>query len=135
MISVSLKQALTLSLTLLAPHATLIFKIFLSPLDPRGAMLRSQLELFFQAPPACSSSDGEGDSYEEFDEMVGETRAERSEKVRDCEKVGFDREGRRGGVWVRKPRSSRKGSGGESVLMTLGIQINGRRGIYRVSEL
>lgn len=83
-------QALTLSLTLMAPHATLIFKIFLSPLDPQAAMLRSQLATFFPGPPPGHDVDEDGDT-------VG--------------KPGYDRMGRRGGVWVRKPRSSRKGSG------------------------
>lgn len=85
------QQALTLSLTLMAPHATLIFKIFLSPLDPQAAILRSQLSTFFPGPPPGQDID------EDEDDMAG--------------KPGYDRIGRRGGVWVRKPRSSRKGSG------------------------
>lgn len=75
----------------MAPHATLIFKIFLSPLDPQAAILRSQLSTFFPGPPPGQDID------EDEDDMAG--------------KPGYDRIGRRGGVWVRKPRSSRKGSG------------------------
>ena len=87
-----------MSLTLLAPGATLIFKIFLSPLDPKAAMLKSQLELFFPHLNGTASGDG----FAEFDaeEQVGGT----SKRIRL----------REGGVWVRKPRSSRPGSGGES---------------------
>lgn len=94
-------QALTLSLTLLAPHATLIFKIFLSPLDPQADMLRSQVAPFFRAPEA--RSDGEYD---------GSETGEDASRGKD----GYDLRGRRGGVWVRKPRSSRPGSSGASRL-------------------
>ncbi|RXK40771.1 CAMK protein kinase [Tremella mesenterica] len=111
-----LLAALTLSLTLLAPHSTLIFKIFLSPLDPQGAMLRSQLQPFFPGPPTDQF-------YDEFDDQS--TVAEdlipmenvASQTIDDkpgepsSPEAGFDLLGRRGGVWVRKPRSSRKGSG------------------------
>jgi tRNA (cytidine32/guanosine34-2'-O)-methyltransferase len=90
-------QALTLSLTLLAPHATLIFKIFLSPLDPQADMLRSQVAPFFQAPEAGSAGD--------YDASANGEDAWRG-------KTGYDLRGRRGGVWVRKPRSSRPGSSG-----------------------
>ncbi|ORY34243.1 kinase-like domain-containing protein [Naematelia encephala] len=106
-----LLAALTLALTLLAPRATLIFKIFLSPLDPKAAMLRSQLRTFFPGP----SSDA-GDAFAEFDDNEADSmsgmdrRAERDGKTGNGS-VGYDTLGRRGGVWVRKPRSSRKGSG------------------------
>jgi len=73
-------------------------------------MLRSQLELFFQAPSASSRPASPARDYDEVDEIEGETAAESSTMP---QKVGFDKQGRVGGVWVRKPRSSRKGSGGE----------------------
>ena len=106
-------QALTLSLTLLAPHGTLIFKIFLSPLDPKAAMLRSQLQPFFPGPPTK-------DFFGEFDEPASipeldTTSLDRPQQGEPSSpRVGHDLLGRRGGVWVRKPRSSRKGSGGAS---------------------
>ncbi|KAK4686835.1 tRNA (cytidine32/guanosine34-2'-O)-methyltransferase, partial [Tremellales sp. Uapishka_1] len=95
-----LLAALTLSLTLLAPHATLIFKIFLSPLDPKAALLRSQLRSFFPTPPSSSESGRDAEDYKEFDDV---------EQAEDGHRV--EGSGRRGGVWVRKPRSSRQGSG------------------------
>lgn len=97
-----------MSLTLLAPHATLIFKIFLSPLDPQASMLKSQLEVFFASPP---NMDGD---YKEFDEENEVGESGRIQDKSHIGKPGFDQRGRRGGVWVRKPRSSRKGSGGGS---------------------
>ncbi|WVQ76184.1 hypothetical protein IAR50_005844 [Cryptococcus sp. DSM 104548] len=104
-----LLAALTLSLTLLAPHATLIFKIFLSPLDPKAEFLASQLRCFFPGPRASPEQTDElvGD-FGEFDED-GESGA--TPGVRRKGEEGYDLEGRRGGVWVRKPRSSRQGSG------------------------
>jgi len=92
-------QALTLALPLLAPGATLIFKIFLSPSDPTGEILISQLEPFFSFPQ---------DGDELIDDTLGNPYDEGG-----CEVKGYDRYGRRGGVWVRKPRSSRAGSAGE----------------------
>ncbi|WWC66813.1 uncharacterized protein I206_100720 [Kwoniella pini CBS 10737] len=108
-----LLAAITLSLTLLAPHSTLIFKIFLSPLDPHAALLASQLRCFFLGP-----KQDEGD-YEEFDEAEEASLYAEKEEGPDrmdatgpnVGKDGYDLRGRRGGVWVRKPRSSRKGSG------------------------
>jgi tRNA (cytidine32/guanosine34-2'-O)-methyltransferase len=96
----------------MAPQATLIFKIFLSPLDPHAGMLRSQLRLFFPGP---LSIDEEHSGFEEFDNdpIEGSCVELEMEKSR-IGKQGFDMRGRRGGVWVRKPRSSRQGSGGES---------------------
>ena len=96
----------------MAPQATLIFKIFLSPLDPHAGMLRSQLRLFFPGP---LSIDEEDSGFEEFDNdpIEGSCVELELEKSR-IGKQGFDMRGRRGGVWVRKPRSSRQGSGGES---------------------
>ncbi|WWD22524.1 hypothetical protein CI109_107017 [Kwoniella shandongensis] len=109
-----LLAALTLSLTLLAPHSTLIFKIFLSPLDPKAALLCSQLRSFFPGP-----SDSNGTDYDEFEERDEEQHEDDMDVDGRPElggsgqggKDGFDLCGRRGGVWVRKPRSSRKGSG------------------------
>ncbi|OCF41647.1 CAMK protein kinase [Kwoniella heveanensis CBS 569] len=116
-----LLAAITLSLTLLAPHGTLIFKIFLSPLDPQAALLASQLRCFFPSPPATAS---EAVSFQEFDLLedaaaVGDSRAVTGASISgsierqkaNIGKEGYDALGRRGGVWVRKPRSSRKGSG------------------------
>jgi tRNA (cytidine32/guanosine34-2'-O)-methyltransferase len=90
---------LTLALPLLAPGATLIFKIFLSPSDPTGEILISQLEPFFSYP-------------QKGDELIDDTLGNPYEEG-GCEVKGYDRYGRRGGVWVRKPRSSRAGSAGE----------------------
>ncbi|ODN88098.1 CAMK protein kinase [Cryptococcus wingfieldii CBS 7118] len=104
-----LLAALTLSLTLLAPHATLIFKIFLSPLDPKAEFLASQLRCFFPGPSLSSEQPDEViGEFGEFDEE-GETGAAPGVRRKGVE--GYDLEGRRGGVWVRKPRSSRQGSG------------------------
>ncbi|WVW81818.1 hypothetical protein I302_103815 [Kwoniella bestiolae CBS 10118] len=109
-----LLAAITLSLTLLAPHSTLIFKIFLSPLDPQAALLASQLRCFFPGP---SSSE---DEYVEFDLQEADDKDQEDiEGGMDVDQdaspnagnEGYDLRGRRGGVWVRKPRSSRKGSG------------------------
>jgi len=96
----------------MAPQATLIFKIFLSPLDPHAGMLRSQLRLFFPGPLGIDEEHG---GFEEFDNdsIEGSCVELELEKSR-IGKQGFDMRGRRGGVWVRKPRSSRQGSGGES---------------------
>jgi tRNA (cytidine32/guanosine34-2'-O)-methyltransferase len=103
-------QALTLSLTLLAPHATLIFKIFLSPLDPKGNFLRSQLRCFFSSPPL----QGKLPDYKDLEEVEKALEKEDAEAGPVLKgQGGFDLLGRRGGVWVRKPRSSRAGSGGE----------------------
>jgi tRNA (cytidine32/guanosine34-2'-O)-methyltransferase len=103
-------QALTLALTLMAPQATLIFKIFLSPFDPHAAMLRSQLRLFFPGP---MSIEEDMDGYREFDDTAQESSflEDKLEQSR-IGSQGYDTKGRRGGVWVRKPRSSRPGSGG-----------------------
>ncbi|BEJ12474.1 hypothetical protein CspHIS471_0209340 [Cutaneotrichosporon sp. HIS471] len=104
--------ALTLALTLMAPHATLIFKIFLSPLDPKASVLRSQLRAFFPGPEAGEC--GPYDEWAEFDDVeveAIETSNALSAGSASSPASGFDAFGRRGGVWVRKPRSSRKGSG------------------------
>ncbi|KAK8845574.1 hypothetical protein IAR55_006289 [Kwoniella newhampshirensis] len=112
-----LLAALTLSLTLLAPHSTLIFKIFLSPLDPQAALLCSQLRCFFPGPLGSTEH-----KYEEFDipaEMGDGPPKNHERERRDVDKKpeeGFDLLGRRGGVWVRKPRSSRAGSGEAFIL-------------------
>lgn len=52
--------------------------------------------------------------YEEFDESVGDTERQdnKQEKTKTTGRQGYDPHGRRGGVWVRKPRSSRQGSAG-----------------------
>lgn len=99
----------------MAPQATLIFKIFLSPLDPHASMLRSQLQLFFPAPLRI---DDDIDGFAEFDDSQAE-QSVRIEDVWEKSRIGqqgYDMRGRRGGVWVRKPRSSRPGSGGQSPL-------------------
>jgi len=96
----------------MAPQATLIFKIFLSPLDPHAGMLRSQLRLFFPGPLGI---DEEDIGFQEFDDNSDEGDSVEDELERSrTGKQGYDTRGRRGGVWVRKPRSSRQGSGGES---------------------
>lgn len=105
-----LLAALTLSLTLMAPGATLVFKIFLSPLDPRAEFLASQLTCFFASPLPEDDEDAFG-QYEEFDGSVDTERQDMKE-MRNEGKEGYDPQGRRGGVWVRKPRSSRQGSAG-----------------------
>lgn len=99
----------------MAPQSTLIFKIFLSPLDPHASMLRSQLQLFFPAPLRI---DDDIDGFAEFDDSQSDQKL-RIEDVWEKSRVGqhgYDMRGRRGGVWVRKPRSSRPGSGGQSRL-------------------
>lgn len=96
-------QALTLALPLMSPHATLIFKIFLSPSDPQGHILASQMSPFFLSPNPAAG-----------DTILDETEGNPYEAEGGCELRGYDRFGRRGGVWVRKPRSSRSGSAGES---------------------
>jgi tRNA (cytidine32/guanosine34-2'-O)-methyltransferase len=97
----------------MAPQATLIFKIFLSPLDPHAGMLRSQLRLFFPGPLQIEI---EEEGFQEFDDCEGsEGRCVEDElETSRIGKQGYDVKGRRGGVWVRKPRSSRPGSGGTS---------------------
>lgn len=113
-----LLAALTLSLTLMAPGATLIFKIFLSPLDPRAEFLASQLRCFFSSPLPEDDEEHAFGQYGEFDESVGDTEQQENKKEekekgkRNEGKEGYDPQGRRGGVWVRKPRSSRQGSAG-----------------------
>ncbi|WVN89228.1 uncharacterized protein L203_104446 [Cryptococcus depauperatus CBS 7841] len=92
-----LLAALTLSLTLLSPGATLIFKIFLSPLDPKAEFLASQLRCFFPGSPPTRD---ESPVFSEFN-VIEDVEEKRQ---------GVDQQGRRGGVWVRKPRSSRGGS-------------------------
>lgn len=112
-----LLAALTLSLTLMAPRATLVFKIFLSPLDPRAEFLASQLRCFFASPLPEDDEDASG-QYEEFDES-GNTEQQHMKKKKEKRnegKEGYDPQGRRGGVWVRKPRSSRQGSAGTFTL-------------------
>lgn len=102
----------------MAPRATLIFKIFLSPLDPSAALLRSQLRAFFPGPPPGDQQSSHPDVCE-----IDDTRTDFEHGEEDDGRAtsatqsswgpGYDSFGRPGGVWVRKPRSSRKGSGGE----------------------
>ncbi|WWC85840.1 uncharacterized protein L201_000707 [Kwoniella dendrophila CBS 6074] len=108
-----LLAAITLSLTLLAPHSTLIFKIFLSPLDPQAALLASQLRCFFFGPSSTEAQYNEFDLPEEVSSDMLDKLEEQVNNVNKANigKDGYDLHGRRGGVWVRKPRSSRKGSG------------------------
>lgn len=117
--TVFIYQATTLALTLMAPHATLVFKIFLSPLDPTAAVLRSQLSTFF-AGPEPGEIDGHPE-IAEFDDSAMLNGHERSDSAASASTAvpGFDAFGRRGGVWVRKPRSSRQGSGGEDPTASL----------------
>lgn len=116
-----LLAALTLSLTLMAPGATLIFKIFLSPLDPHAEFLASQLRCFFSSPFPEDNDEEENEfgQYGEFEEEAESAGQEgEGEKRRNVGKQGYDPQGRRGGVWVRKPRSSRQGSAGTSYLFS-----------------
>lgn len=106
-------QALTLALTLMAPHATLIFKIFLSPLDPKASILRSQLRTFFPGPDAGEGPDDEWAEFDDVEVVAVDVDGPPTTGSASSPAAGFDAFGRRGGVWVRKPRSSRKGSGGE----------------------
>lgn len=130
-----LLAALTLSLTLMAPGATLVFKIFLSPLDPRAQFLASQLTCFFSSPlPEDDGEDAFG-QYEEFDESVGDTgRQDDKEEKTNQGREGYDPQGRRGGVWVRKPRSSRQGSAGTFNLPFSTIFLIDHRGQRRSSS-
>ncbi|ORX34784.1 kinase-like domain-containing protein [Kockovaella imperatae] len=95
-----LLAAVTLSLLLLAPHGTLIMKIFLSPHDPKATMLQSQLRGFF--PGDFSSPAFEDMTEEEEEGEMEEEKKEASERKTDCPQSG---------VYIRKPRSSRVGSG------------------------
>jgi hypothetical protein len=72
-------------------------------------MLRSQLESFF---PGQSSHA----AYSEFDENESASTDQKATRA--------------GGVWVRKPRSSRKGSGGGCVASA---RLTGRS-VYRLSK-
>jgi tRNA (cytidine32/guanosine34-2'-O)-methyltransferase len=91
-----LMAAFTLTIAILAKGGTAVYKVFLSPLDPKGERLREGFKVFFRE---------EGDKREWFEEFDDEAEG--------AEGPGVDSMGRRGGVWIRKPRSSRKGSGGE----------------------
>lgn len=95
-----LMAAFTLTLAILAKGGTAVYKVFLSPLDPRGEKLREGVKVFFRA------EEDEGEWFEEYDD-----EEEAEGEVRSGPEV--DQMGRRGGVWIRKPRSSRKGSGGK----------------------
>ncbi|WRT63822.1 uncharacterized protein IL334_000747 [Kwoniella shivajii] len=106
-----LLAAITLSLTLLAPHSTLIFKIFLSPLDPQASLLASQLKCFFPGPMTSEVTYKEFDLSAEEEESMEVEIQEDETRTGNVGKAGYDMRGRRGGVWVRKPRSSRAGSG------------------------
>lgn len=97
-----LMAAFTLTLAILQKGGTAVYKIFLSPLDPHAAGLREQVRVFFPG------EEDEGGWFEEYDQE------EDGDEEGAKKGFGKDMEGRRGGVWVRKPRSSRKGSGGES---------------------
>lgn len=139
-----LLAALTLSLTLMAPGATLIFKIFLSPLDPHAEFLASQLRCFFSSPFPEDNDEEEKEfgQYGEFEEEVESAGQEgEGEKRRNVGKQGYDPQGRRGGVWVRKPRSSRQGSAGTSYLFSFFLFFScayltrGHRGFHRLSQL
>lgn len=94
-----LMAAFTLTLAILAKGGTAVYKVFLSPLDPKGERLREGMKVFFRA------EEDQGEWFEEYDDENENPRA------------GQDGMGRRGGVWVRKPRSSRKGSGGALYLL------------------
>ena len=74
----SARQAISITLHLLAPGGTFIAKIFRTHQDPRAEFLVSRMRTFFP-------------------ESAGEE----------------------GGVWIRKPRSSREGSGGQSTSFVL----------------
>lgn len=142
-------KALTLSLTLMSDGATLIFKIFLSPLDPKGSMLRSQLRCFFPNPPGGDEAEtfGEFDEDDELSDKVdglpgsdgtnGKKTSRGSQGSANIGQAGYDKLGRRGGVWVRKPRSSRKGSGGasSSAKSLSEPMFIPSRGIHRLSQL
>lgn len=75
-------------------------------------MLRSQLHQFFPGPSTIPDRD---DGYAESDDEADE--AVRIDDVWEKARIGqrgYDMRGRRGGVWIRKPRSSRPGSAGQS---------------------
>ena len=104
-----LLAAITLTLTILRKGGTAVYKVFLSPMDPKGEMLKSQVAPLFGG----LMRDLELDLVEECapEEMAGEI--EQGEK----ERTGYGQiedERRQHGVWMCKPRSSRAGSGGES---------------------
>lgn len=97
-----------MALPLLSPKGTLIFKVFLSPSDPKGEIMVSQLEPFFAAPPKDQKVDIPLGNLLFIDEAISQHYREGG-----CEIEGYDLYGRRGGVWIRKPRSSRPGSAGQ----------------------
>lgn len=120
-----LLAAITLTLTILRRGGTAVYKIFLSPMDPRGEMLKSQLGMLF-------GGQGEGGELDlDFDadsdaQITDGLEVQVDKRSLDTATDGdVDMEGgpvqsasrvedarRRRGVWVCKPRSSR-GQGGE----------------------
>lgn len=96
-----LLAAITLTLTILRKGGTAVYKVFLSPMDPKGEMLRSQLAPLF------------GDAGEEV--LLDLDAAE----SRDAPYGAAEDERRQKGVWICKPRSSRAGSGGKHLELLL----------------
>jgi tRNA (cytidine32/guanosine34-2'-O)-methyltransferase len=93
-----LLAAITLTLTILRKGGTAVYKVFLSPMDPKGEMLKSQVAPLFGGLMGDLEVDmgGEGGASD-VDRVYGRVEDER----------------RQHGVWMCKPRSSRAGSGGE----------------------
>lgn len=97
-----LAAAFALGVPLALPGATMIFKVFLSPMDPHGDIMASQFAPFFQCP---ESTRGAVNGEDAVDRTLAKTHA-----AGGCDVPGYDPYGRPGGVWIRKPRSSRAGS-------------------------
>lgn len=114
-----LLAAITLTLTILERGGTAVYKVFLSPMDPRGEMLRSQLRGLF------GGEGGEGGEVEidmSEDELPRESGEEGGDVDMDVDaqedtarQSHTEDTRRKNGVWMCKPRSSRQGSGGESI--------------------
>lgn len=100
-----LAAAFALGVPLAQPGATMIFKVFLSPMDPRGDIMASQFAPFFECP---QSKQGVVNGEDVVDRTLAKKYADGG-----CQVQGYDQYGRPGGVWIRKPRSSRAGSAGE----------------------
>lgn len=73
-------------------------------MDPQAAMLRSQLLPFFPTKEEGPIPYAEIDEEQEGNKTKANGEAGQQKRL-----------AARGGVWVRKPRSSRKGSGGEPI--------------------
>ena len=77
----------------------------------------SQLEPFFAAPPKDQKVHIPLGGLLFIDEAIAQHY-----RGGGCDIAGYDVYGRRGGVWIRKPRSSRPGSAGLYMLTIIALQ-------------